>query len=175
MAQMAREFVKLKLSIRREPDPPAPTMARMAPPNSVSASSSSQNLSQTQQLKQQQSDQQSQRGPSRAVSPGRGDSTDGDAVSFAAGLTSRKPSSACSEQRTNVSLSSAVASSPLASPLNIRRPRVPFDPTAAAARTAGGGQQGEILSSGGNGNTAAGQNTLDHFISGALSLFGKRK
>ena len=167
MAQMAREFVKLKLSVRREPDPPAPTMARMAPPNSVSASSSSQNLSQ-QQLKQQQPDQQSQRGPSRAVLPGRGDSADGDAVSVAAGLTSRKPSSACSEQRTNVSLSSAVASSPLASPLNMRRPRVPFDPT-AAARTAGGAQQGE------NGNMAAGPNTLDHFISGALSLFGKRK
>ena len=165
---MAREFVKLKLTVRREPDPPAPTMARMAPPNSVSASSSSQNL------KQQQLDQQAQRGPSRAATPGRGDSADGDAISVAAGLTSRKASSACSEQRTTVSISSAIASSALASPLNVRRTRVPFDPT-AASRTAGRGQQAEYLGPDGNGNMAGGQNTLDHFISGALSLFTKRK
>ena len=165
--------MKLKLTVRREPDPPAPTMARMAPPkSSVSASSSSQNLN---LVPKQQQDQQSQRGASRAVSPGRGDSTDGDGGSIApAGQTSRKQSSACSEQRTNFSINSALTSSPLASPQNVRRARVPFDPT-ANSRNPSGTQQGEMLSPGWNGNTAAGQNTLDHFISGALSLFGKRK
>lgn len=165
---MAREFVKLKLSVRREPDPPAPATARMAPPKSVSASSSSQNLNQQQP--------QAQRGPSRAMSPGRGDSTDGEGCPPApsAGQASRKPSSACSinDQRTNISIASAATSSPIASPQTMRRAHVPFDPTGGLRSTSGsGGQQSEMISPGGN----PGQNTLDHFINVGLSIFGKRK